>query len=125
MSEDREKELLRLAEAVSDGTPVDWEREQGSNPGMKEPLEHLALLDRVRRVHEESSRVLIATDRKSGRVESAAAGPASALSAAPASVRSRRRTVWVAIGVLLAVATLVWVLYRVYRAYSNATNAAM
>ena len=65
MSEDREKELLRLAEAVSDGTPVDWEEERGSHPGIKEPLEHLAVLDRVRKVHEESSRVLIGAGRGS------------------------------------------------------------
>lgn len=110
MSEDRERELLRLAEAVSDGTPVDWEREQGTHPGIREPLEHLAVLDRVRRVHEESSRVLVttATVPKAGREAAARAAP-----------RPRRWILWFAVALLLAAAVVALVLY------SRATNAAM
>jgi hypothetical protein len=116
MSEDHEKELLRLAEAVSDGTPVDWERERGSHPGMKQPLEHLALLDRVRQVHEESSRVLIDADRNANREGAVPPEPMSAVA------RRRRRALWVALAVLLAAVALVFVVYRLY---SSATNAAM
>jgi hypothetical protein len=118
MSEEHDKELLRLAEAVSDGTPVDWERERGSHPGMKQPLDHLALLDRVRQVHEESSRVLIETDRTASRPEASPRGPAPA----PAPERARGRIVWIAIAVLLAAAALAIVVYRLY---NSATNAAM
>jgi hypothetical protein len=115
MSEELEKELLRLAEAVSDGTPVDWERERGSHPGMKQPLEHLALLDRVRQVHEESSRVLIDAERNANRT-----GP-TASEATPRSARFRRRALWIAVLVPLAVA----VAFALYRLYKSATNAAM
>jgi len=118
MSEEHDKELLRLAEAVSDGTPVDWERERGSHPGMKQPLEHLALLDRVRQVHEESSRVLIETDRTAGRPGGAPRGPAPP----PAPEHARGRIVWIAIAVLLAAAAIALVVYRLY---NSATNAAM
>ncbi len=115
MSEEREKELLRLAEAVSDGTPVDWEREQGTHPGIKEPLEHLAVLDRVRRVHEESSRVMVTTatavEAKASR-EGAVAGAASA-------PRPWRWIAWVVLALVLAAVAVALVLY------SNATKAAM
>lgn len=116
MSEEHERELLRIAEAVSDGTPVDWEHERGSHPGIKQPLEHLALLDRVRQVHEESSRVLIDADRTANRPEVGPHVPATA----PA--RSRRRPLWIALAILLAAVALAFVLYRLY---SSATNAAM
>jgi hypothetical protein len=111
MTEDRERELLRLAEAVSDGAPVDWDQERGSHPGMKEPLEHMALLDRVRRVHEESSRVLIAVDAKARREE--AAGGESL------GTRPRPSARWLAIALILAAAALAFVLYK------SATKAAM
>lgn len=111
MTEDREKELLRLAEAVSDGTTVDWERERGSHPGMKEPLEHMALLDRVRRVHEESSRVLLATDAKARREGTEGRDLPLA--------RPRRWTRWLAIALLLAAVALALVVYK------SVTKAAM
>src|SRR6185503_8733772 len=119
MSEVHEKELLRLAEAVSDGTPVDWERERGSHPGMKQPLEHLALLDRVRQVHEESSRVLIDADRNANREGAFPPEPMSTFA------RRRQRALWVALAVLLAAVALVALVFVVYRLYSSATNAAM
>jgi hypothetical protein len=109
MNEDREKELLRLAEAVSDGTPVDWDRERGSHPGLTEPLEHMALLDRVRQVHEESSRVLLATERREG-------APTHARAVPPA--RPRRWATWIAIALILAAVAFALVVY------SNATKAA-
>jgi hypothetical protein len=113
VSEEREKELLRLAEAVSDGTPVDWEREQGTHPGIKQPLEHLAVLDQVRRVHEESSRVMIAAAAKAD-----ASRKGAAAGAAPAS-RPRRWIVWVVVALVLAAVAVAALLY------SNATKAAM
>ena len=113
MSEERENELLRLAEAVSDGTPVDWQREQGTHPSIKQPLEHLAVLDQVRRVHEESSRVMVAAAAKAeAKRNDAVAG------AAPAP-RPRRWIVWLVVALVLAAVAVALVLY------SNATKAAM
>lgn len=114
MSEEREKELLRLAEAVSDGTPVDWQREQGTHPGMKEPLEHLAVLDQVRRVHEESSRVMIAA---AAAAKAAASRNDAVAGAAPAP--RPRWIVWVVVALVLAALAVAVLLY------SNATKAAM
>lgn len=115
MSEEREKELLRLAEAVSDGTPVDWQREQGTHPGIKEPLEHLAVLDQVRRVHEESSRVMIAA----AAATKADASRNDAVSGAASAPRPRRWIAWVVLALVLAAVAVAVLLY------SNATNAAM
>jgi hypothetical protein len=78
---------------------------------MKEPLQHMALLDRVRRVHEESSRVLLATDAKARR-EGAAGGESPR-------ARPRLRARWLAIALILAALALVLVLYK------SATKAAM
>jgi len=111
MTEDRERELLRLAEAVSDGTPVDWDQERGSHPGMKEPLEHMALLDRVRRVHEESSRVLLTTD--------ATARQAGAVDGESPRARPRLRARWLAVALILAAVVLAFLLYK------SATKVAM
>jgi len=119
MSEDREKELLRLAEAVSDGTPVDWEQERGSHPGIQEPLEHLAVLDRVRQVHEESSRVLIAAGAKGRRGEAASTkGREGEPAGDGASGRRRPWAIWVAIALILAAVALALFVY------SNAAKAA-
>ena len=115
MSEEREKELLRLAEAVSDGTPVDWQREQGTHPSIKEPLEHLAVLDQVRRVHEESSRVMLAT----AAATKADAGRNGAVAGAAPAPRPRPWVVWVVVALVLAAVAVAVLLY------SNATKAAM
>ena len=46
----------RIASAVSDGAPVDWVREKGARPSRLEEYDQLALVERIRRVHEASTR---------------------------------------------------------------------
>jgi eukaryotic-like serine/threonine-protein kinase len=51
MSPERSADLERIAEAVSDGTPIDWEGEMAARPDLSEALLNLSLLERVREVH--------------------------------------------------------------------------
>ena len=48
MSEHGRESLFQVAAAVSDGTPVNWEREKSSKPSERGTLEHLAVLERIR-----------------------------------------------------------------------------
>jgi len=50
MSEAGSEGLLRVAEAVSDGTPVDWNRESSGQPEAREMLEHLSVVEKIRDV---------------------------------------------------------------------------
>ncbi len=43
--------LERVAEAVSDGTPIDWQGELAARPELSEPLLRLSQLERVREAH--------------------------------------------------------------------------
>lgn len=54
MSEEREDVLLRVAGDVSDGTPVNWDREKGVQPGLRETLEQLSIMEKIRNVHQPS-----------------------------------------------------------------------
>jgi serine/threonine protein kinase len=51
MGADRSDELERVAEAVSDGTPVDWERERAATPELSEELFLLAKLEKLGEAH--------------------------------------------------------------------------
>lgn len=51
MTPEIEQELERIAQAVSDGTRVDWDREKVSQPLLKEALAGLGMIERVRDVH--------------------------------------------------------------------------
>lgn len=51
MGADRSDELERVAEAVSDGTPVDWGREQAASPELSQELFHLAQLEKIGEAH--------------------------------------------------------------------------
>ncbi|PYT10660.1 MAG: hypothetical protein DMF51_17820, partial [Acidobacteria bacterium] len=51
MSTDDDEALLRLAGAVSDGTPVDWERESATHPGLRPQLRQLRVLEAMMALH--------------------------------------------------------------------------
>ena len=51
MSDHAKESLFHVAAAVSDGTPVDWEREKTQKPSDRGTLEHMAVLERIRDLH--------------------------------------------------------------------------
>jgi hypothetical protein len=52
MTEPERDPLTEVAGAVADGTPVDWKMELGAvSPELRESLEHLAVLERIREAH--------------------------------------------------------------------------
>jgi hypothetical protein len=54
VSERQRESLFPVAAAVSDGTPVDWEREKAGKPSLRAALEHLSVLERIRDLHRRS-----------------------------------------------------------------------
>jgi serine/threonine-protein kinase len=48
MKQDEDPALLRVAEAISDGTPVDWDT---ARPALRGKVEHLRLIEEVARAH--------------------------------------------------------------------------
>jgi hypothetical protein len=54
MSAERAEDLERVAEAVSDGTPVDWKEEMAARPELSSTLLGLKRLEKVRAAHEGS-----------------------------------------------------------------------
>lgn len=51
MSETQGEGLLRIAEAISDGTPVNWDLEKSGQPANREALERLSVMEKIRDVH--------------------------------------------------------------------------
>jgi eukaryotic-like serine/threonine-protein kinase len=51
MSGRQKESLFPIAAAVSDGTPIDWEREKAYKPSLRAALEHLSVLERIRDLH--------------------------------------------------------------------------
>src|SRR5262245_14807059 len=51
MSAERPEHLERVAGAVSDGSPVDWEREKTASPELSEELFHLSQLEKLAEAH--------------------------------------------------------------------------
>jgi hypothetical protein len=51
MKKHEQDDLVQIAGAVSDGTPVDWEQEKKRSPALRPALEHLAVLERIRDLH--------------------------------------------------------------------------
>lgn len=57
MVPDEDRALQRLAQAITDETPVDWDAEQSGHPGLVPRLERLRLIERIAEVHRTSWRV--------------------------------------------------------------------
>jgi len=51
MHQDDDPALLRVAEAVTDGAPVDWKAERAARPQQSGKVDHLRLIQEVARAH--------------------------------------------------------------------------
>jgi serine/threonine protein kinase len=70
-------------ESVSDGTPVDWEREKRDQPSLRASLEGLSILERIRDLYRGPAGAAAGTAEASADDDTRSAGPANAAQAPP------------------------------------------